>query len=166
MLRLSTKARYGLRAMIELATHEGQQMVQLSRIAEGQRLSTKYLEQLVIPLRNAGLLRSTRGPRGGYVLARPSSEITALDVVEAIEGPLDLVDCVGQPDLCEWHERCAARDLWRNASAAVKAVLAGASLETLAREQAAVSESGCAARAHSPDGQPSDRDAAAVPTGS
>lgn len=132
MLRLSTKARYALRAMMELALREGEGPVQLREIAGAQALSPKYLEQLAIPLRHAGLLHTERGPSGGYCLARPAEEITALEVVRAVEGPLDLLDCVGRATICERSATCAARDLWRDLSRAVGEVLGKRTLADLA----------------------------------
>lgn len=135
MLRLSTKARYALRAMMELARREGPRPVQLHDIAAAQRLSPKYLEQLAIPLRHAGLLHTARGPSGGYSLARPAGEITALEVVRAVEGPLDLLDCVSRASICERAASCAARDLWRDLSNAVTEVLRKRTLADLAQCQ-------------------------------
>jgi Rrf2 family cysteine metabolism transcriptional repressor len=135
MLRLSTKARYALRAMMELALREGEGPVQLHEIAAAQRLSPKYLEQLVIPLRHAGLVHTERGPSGGYSLARPAAEITALDIVRAVEGPLDLLDCVGRAAICERSSSCAARDLWRDLSVAVTEVLGKRTLADLSQCQ-------------------------------
>ena len=135
MLKLSTKARYGLRAMIELALREGEGPVQLGEIAAAQRISPKYLEQLFIPLRSAGLIRSERGPKGGYTLARPPDQITALDAVRAVEGPLDLIDCIGPSHSCEHAARCVARMLWSDASAAISSVLGRTTLQDLANQQ-------------------------------
>jgi len=147
MLRLSTKARYALRAMIELALREGEGSVQLREIADAQRLSPKYLEQLVIPLRHAGLVHTERGPSGGYSLALPADEITALDVVRAVEGPLDLLDCVGRATICERSSSCAARELWRDLSAAVGEVLGKRSLADLASCQRTLNAAGGRRRA-------------------
>jgi Rrf2 family transcriptional regulator, cysteine metabolism repressor len=135
MLKLSTKARYALRAMMQLALHEGAGPVQLREIARAQRLSPKYLEQLAIPLRHAGLLRTERGPTGGYELARPSTAITALDVVEAVEGPLALLDCIGRAAACDRTESCAARDLWVQVQEAIDGVLSKATLAQLRENQ-------------------------------
>ncbi len=130
-MKLSTKTRYALRAMVELALREGQGPVQLRQIAEAQAISPKYLEQLAIPLRNAGLVRSERGPAGGYELARPAHAITALDIVQAMEGPLDLLDCLGQTEACDRSETCAARALWARVGAAMSDVLAQTTLADL-----------------------------------
>ena len=137
MLRLSTKARYALRAMMELAIHEGRGPVQLREVARAQRISAKYLEQLAIPLRHAGLLHTERGPSGGYELARPAMAITALEVVQAVEGPLELLECVGRRSACDRAGVCAARDLWVEAGEAITKVLAATSLADLRENQVA-----------------------------
>ncbi len=137
MLKLSTKARYALRAMMELALHEGQGPVQLREIAKAQAISPKYLEQLAIPLRHAGLLRTERGPAGGYELARPAVAISALDVVQAVEGPLELLDCIGRAAACDRVAACAARDLWIDVGASIARVLGEKSLADLRDRQLA-----------------------------
>ncbi|MCJ7751761.1 MAG: Rrf2 family transcriptional regulator [Armatimonadetes bacterium] len=114
---------------------EGLGAVQLAQIAKSQTISPKYLEQLFIPLRNAGLVRSERGPKGGYVLARLAADITVLEIVRAVEGPLDLLDCVGKSRACDKAEQCAARELWKSVSEAVTAVLDKRNLKTLADKQ-------------------------------
>ncbi len=134
-MRLSTKVRYALRATLELALREGEGPIQLRHIAKAQDISPKYLEQLAIPLRNAGLLRSERGPTGGYELARPAVTITALDVVQAVEGPVDLLDCIGQSRLCARAETCAARTLWERVSSAIADVLRETTIADLREAQ-------------------------------
>ncbi len=134
-MRLSTKVRYALRATLELALREGEGPIQLRHIAKAQDISPKYLEQLAIPLRNAGLLRSERGPTGGYELARPAVTITALDVVQAVEGPVDLLDCIGQSRLCARAETCAARNLWERVSSAIADVLRETTIADLREAQ-------------------------------
>jgi len=130
-MKLSTKARYALRAMLELSLREGDGPVQLARIAKAQDISPKYLEQLAIPLRHAGLVRSERGPAGGYELANPAITITALDIVQAVEGPLDLLDCLGRSSVCDRADACAARSLWGRVSAALADVLRETTLADL-----------------------------------
>ena len=140
MLRLSTKARYALRAMIELAMHEGEGLVQLREVADAQQLSVKYLEQLTISLRHAGLVRAERGPQGGYELSRPPEEITALQVVQAVEGPLSLIDCIAQNGTCDRRSSCAAHGLWCRLNTAIGRVLSESTLADLRQEQRALSE--------------------------
>jgi Rrf2 family cysteine metabolism transcriptional repressor len=137
MLKLSTKARYALRAMMELAIQEGRGPVQLREVARAQRLSPKYLEQLAIPLRHAGLLHTERGPSGGYELARPAVSISALEVVQAVEGPLQLLDCIGRASACDRSGTCAAQELWREVGGAISKVLSGTTLAQLRDSQLA-----------------------------
>jgi Rrf2 family protein len=135
---MSTRTRYAIRAMMQLAMASGDEPAQLHKIAEEQQLSVKYLEQIVRPLRLAALIVSERGSSGGYRLARPASEITALDIVQAVEGPLAVVDCVGRPSVCRRSSACLARDLWCDVGRAIGRVLAEANLAELARRQRAV----------------------------
>jgi Rrf2 family cysteine metabolism transcriptional repressor len=137
MIKPSTRARYALRAMIELALHEGSGPILLRQIAEAQRISPKYLEQLTIPLRRAGLLQAERGPQGGYELAKPSYAITAAEIVEAVEGPLDVLECVRSSAACDRSGECAARRLWARVSDAIATVLSDATLADLREEQLA-----------------------------
>ena len=137
MIRPSTRARYALRAMIELALHEDAGPMLLRDVAHAQRISPKYLEQLVIPLRRAGLLQAERGPHGGYELAKPAAEIAAGEIIEAVEGPLDLLDCVRSAQACDRSRTCAAQRLWSRASQAMNDVLYGTTLADLRQEQLA-----------------------------
>jgi Rrf2 family protein len=130
-MRLSTKVRYAVRAMIELALHEAEGPQLLKDIARAQGLSPKYLEQLTIPLRHAGLVRSERGPNGGYELTRPAASITALNIVEAMEGPLDLLDCISNDTACNRAEHCVSRKLWRRVGEAMSSSLAETTLADL-----------------------------------
>ncbi|MFB3879741.1 MAG: Rrf2 family transcriptional regulator [Armatimonadota bacterium] len=132
---MSTRARYALRAMMQLAMEPPQATTQLHSIAEAQQISVKYLEQIVRPLKLAGLVVSARGSAGGYRLGRPASEITALEIVQAVEGPVSVVDCVLRPGQCQRYPGCAARDLWQRVGEAVKEVLASDSLAELASRQ-------------------------------
>ena len=94
-MKISTKGRYGLRAMIDIAVYREKEPVPISKIAERQSLSERYLEQMMSLLRKNGLIRSVRGAGGGYVLARDASEISVGDVLRALEGSLEPVDCDG-----------------------------------------------------------------------
>ncbi len=137
MFRVSTRARYALRAMIELSRHEGAGPLLLREIASAQRVPPKYLEQLTMPLRRAGLVRAQRGPNGGYELARPAEQIMAREIVEAVEGPLYLLECVRTPTVCDRTQACAARSLWGRVSQAIIAVLSETTLADLRQEQGA-----------------------------
>lgn len=122
-MKLSTKGRYGVRLMIDLAIHYGEGPVLLREIAKREEISEKYLSNLVNPLKAMGLVEATRGVHGGYVLGREPSEITMKEIVEALEGSLCLVDCVEKPATCDRVAVCVARDLWNEAAQGVGRVL-------------------------------------------
>lgn len=134
----STKAEYGVRLMVELGRQPGSAPVSLSAVAESERLPLSYLEHLVAKLRNAGLVTSTRGARGGYSLAKPAGEITLDKVVEALEGQLVPMECFHEhPEgkvLCS-HESddraCATKLLWTRVQGGVTRALAGTTLAEL-----------------------------------
>lgn len=115
-MKLTTKGRYGLRLMLDLASHEGQGAILLKDIAQRQNLSEKYLWSLISPLKTAGFVRSIRGAKGGYMLAKPPGEITLKDVVTTLEGPLCLVDCVCDDNYCNRHEFCMSHNVWKTLS--------------------------------------------------
>ena len=134
-MKLSTKIRYGARAMLELASHYGEGPIELKEIARSQDISIKYLEQVIIPLRTAGLVKSARGAKGGYSLARSPSEICLFDVVETLEGPLILVDCIKDAKVCKRSPSCVTRDIWGDVSAAFQRVLKAITLEEMVRRR-------------------------------
>ncbi|MDI3327538.1 MAG: Rrf2 family transcriptional regulator [Alicyclobacillaceae bacterium] len=121
-MKLSTRGRYGITLMVDLAINSGEQPVSLKSIAERQNLSEHYLEQLIAPLRNAGLVKSVRGAYGGYVLAKPASEITAGDIIRVLEGPITVVD----------EEPTGLRRLWDEVRDAINGVLDRTTLTDLA----------------------------------
>ena len=130
IMKLSTKGRYGVRLMIDLAIHYGEGTV-LKDIAERQEISEKYLWNLTVPLRIAGLINSTRGSRGGYTLAKHPSEITLKDVVHVLEGPLSIVECVDNPELCKRFQTCIARDVWSDVSDKISQTLESTTLQDM-----------------------------------
>ncbi len=122
-MKLTTRARYGTRALLDLAMRPGQP-VQLKHVAERQTISKKYLEQLLAPLKDAGVVHTVRGPSGGYQLARPPEELRLGDLLRVLEGPLELVECVGPEGTeCERSELCAARSLWTKVAEAIEETL-------------------------------------------
>jgi Rrf2 family transcriptional regulator, cysteine metabolism repressor len=124
-LKISTKGRYGLTIMIELARQFGEGAIPLKSIAQSHNLSEHYLEQLIAPLRNAGLVKSIRGAYGGYMLSKEPSSITAGDVIRVLEGPISPVEVLED-------EEPAKRELWIRIRDAVKEVLDNTNLEDLA----------------------------------
>lgn len=111
-MKLSTRGRYGVRALLELAMGYKGGPIPINKLAERQEISAKYLEQLLIPLKAAGLVNSVRGARGGYVLARDPQKITLYDIVSVLEGPVVVVDCVENPDYCDRVGGCVVHLLW------------------------------------------------------
>jgi Rrf2 family cysteine metabolism transcriptional repressor len=114
-MKLSTREQYGVRAMVELARFYGQGPLPLAEVSRLQNISLAYLEQIVAPLREAGLVMSTRGAHGGYHLAHEPQAITVGDVLRALEGPIAPVQCVSevrQADRCEREEVCLTRSVW------------------------------------------------------
>ena len=134
-MRLSTKARYSARAMIELALHFGEEPVKLKDIANNQEISIKYLEQLMYPLRINNYVKTQKGSRGGYSLSRPPEDITLYDIVFCVEGSLVPVDCVDNPDLCSRLDICVTRNVWIKLHQAIVKELKSATLAALAEEQ-------------------------------
>lgn len=134
-MKLSTKGRYGVRLMIDLAAHYGQGPVLLREIAKRQEISEKYLSNLINPLKATGLLEATRGVNGGYILGKAPAEITMKDIVQAVEGPLCLVDCVAKPSACSRTPLCIARDLWVEAAEGIAQVLDKYTLADMVKRQ-------------------------------
>jgi Rrf2 family transcriptional regulator, cysteine metabolism repressor len=131
-MKISTKIRYGMRAMIELARNKGNDPVMIGLIARKQDLSEKYLEQLFTLLRNAGLVKSERGAKGGYRLAKDPDNITALEIFEAMNGPLELVDCSKDSSSCGRYSECDTFDLWKELDEKIRDVLSSKTLAELA----------------------------------
>jgi len=121
--------------MLDLATYYGKGPVALKDIAKRQEISEKYLWQLISPLKIAGLVNSTRGPSGGYTLAKKPSEITLNDIVSVLDGPLCIVDCVKDPSLCKRSANCVTREVWSETSEELSKVLASKTLEDMIRKQ-------------------------------
>lgn len=130
--------------MIELAANSGNGPVMVETIAKRQQISAKYIHVLMAGLKSAGLIRSTRGPAGGYELSRSPTEITALEVVRALEGDLSPVDCVVDSGACVRSGQCPTRDMWCEVAVAVDKVLAGYTIADLARKQADKAENSAA----------------------
>jgi len=134
-MKVSTKGRYGLRALLDLALHQGEGLVPLKDIARRQEFSLSYLEHLVAPLIAAGLVKSTRGARGGVLLLKPPSEVKLSEVVEILEGSIALVDCVNNPALCHRAGSCVTRDIWIEMKRAMSRVLDSTTLQDLVERQ-------------------------------
>ena len=112
MFSVSTKSRYGLRALIELARNREKNPVSLGNLADKQDISNKYLESIFGMLQKKRIIRSRRGAKGGYVLGRAPEDISLLEILEAIEGPIRLLDCLHDKRLCSNIARCPTRCMW------------------------------------------------------
>jgi Rrf2 family transcriptional regulator, cysteine metabolism repressor len=122
-MKLSTRGRYATRALLELALHNSGGTATLKDIAQRQNISLRYLEHLITPLIAAGLVRTTRGPRGGISLAKAPSEIKLSEVIQLLEGSIAPVECVDNPTVCSRADSCATRDIWCQVRNAVTKVL-------------------------------------------
>jgi Rrf2 family protein len=135
-MKITSRTEYGLRAMVYLAGRRGDGPAPLAEIAGREGIPGPFLERILGSLRDAGLVRTTRGARGGYALARSPERVAVADVVIALEGPLTLVDCVRPDRSCVHAEGCASRVLWRRLDDVITETLAGVSLADLASEGA------------------------------
>jgi len=133
-MRLTTKGRFAVTAMIDLALREGEGPVTLAGIADRQKISLSYLEQLFGKLRRHKLVNSVRGPGGGYCLARNDAEITVADIIRAVDEPLDATQCGGKQNCHEEH-RCMTHDLWTNLNKRMYEYLHSVKLGDLVRQQ-------------------------------
>jgi len=143
-MKLSTKGRYGTRAMLDLAIHQSEEPVNVKGIAERQGVSRRYLEQLMVRLTSRGLVRPVRGRSGGFVLARSPSQITVAEVVEALEGRINIVECVEDSSICERAPLCVTREIWEEVSQAIARHLGQITLEDMAQRYRKRQEMGMA----------------------
>lgn len=111
-MNITTRSRYALRALADIATHEGDRPVRRIEVANRQRISPDYLEQIFVLLRQADIVKSIRGPGGGYRLTRHAQNITVWDVVSAVEDKLDLLPCIDRKYICRMRENCMTRGFW------------------------------------------------------
>ena len=130
-MKLSTRARYGILVMVDIAVNGADHLVLAREIAGRQAISQKYLEQILAQLRNSDLLEAERGSKGGYRLSRPASEIRLDEAFEALEGRLSPVDCLVDPLVCDRSTECVARELWDEMTNAMRGVLRAKTLEDL-----------------------------------
>ena len=136
-MKLSTRTRYGMRLMVDLAQHWGEGYIALKDVAERQNISKKYLEQIVSLLMNHGLLKATRGFSGGYQLAEEPGRITAAEVVRATENSLNALPCIVDADACDRREKCPTLSLWAGLEGVIIEYLKGITLADLAAKEPA-----------------------------
>lgn len=118
-MKLSTRSRYGTRLVLDLAKRFDKGPVSIGDIATRQGISVKYLEQLIIPLKKAHLIKSVRGPKGGHMLSRHPNSITVGEIVRTLEGDANLTICVENPENCERSNNCPTREIWKSVSEAM-----------------------------------------------
>jgi len=133
-MRLSTKGRYAVTAMMDLAIHEDSGPVTLADISLCQDISLSYLEQLMSQLRRNDLVRGMRGPGGGYSLSRPASEISVADIISAVDEPLEATRCQGEEN-CQEGERCLTHELWNDLSHRLYEFLDGITLDAYVQRE-------------------------------
>ncbi|MDY3250706.1 MAG: RrF2 family transcriptional regulator [Candidatus Choladocola sp.] len=137
-MRISTKGRYALRLMLDLAINNSGDPIRLKDVAKRQEISEKYLEQIISVLNKAGYVRSVRGPQGGYTLQRPPKEYTVGMILRLTEGSLSPVECVdADTSQCDRENDCVTRLLWKKLNDAINGVVDGITLEDLMDWQAA-----------------------------
>ncbi len=134
-MKLSTRTRYGMRALVDLALNSTGEPVQLKEIASRQQISLAYLEHLIIPLIAAGFIKSIRGARGGIKLAKQPQQIKLNEVMMVLEGPLAPVDCLRDSKSCPRSGLCATQDIWDEMGKAMERVLESTTLQDLANRQ-------------------------------
>lgn len=130
-MKISTRTRYGIRAVLELAMSGGSRPLQLKVIARRQDISIKYLEQLMAILKSAGFVRSVRGSKGGYMLARSPSLMKLSDLFSALEGPVVTTECVENADYCARAADCVVKQVWAEVQEAVHGVLDSITVQDL-----------------------------------
>lgn len=148
-MKISTKGRYSVTALYELALHYGEGPVSLKCVAQGQGLSENYLEQLMVPLRRAGIVKSTRGAQGGYMLAKSPAEITIGSIITTVEGPIAVVDCLlaeagAAEQMCDRACACVTRGIWEKVCDSISEVLESITLQTLLNNDDGKENIGCA----------------------
>jgi len=134
-MKLSTRGRYGTRALLDLASHRGEGPVLLREIAQRQQISSQYLEHLIGPLIAGGIVRSVRGARGGIYLARPPEMTKLSEVIQLLEGSTVPVECVNSPETCIRSKSCVTREVWEELKKAINGVLESITLQDLVKRQ-------------------------------
>jgi Rrf2 family protein len=131
-MKLSTRGRYGARAVLELAKHYEKGVLKLDEIAKRQDISRKYLEQIMMALISAGQVRTVRGKRGGFILTRPPEQVRLSEVLRVLEGSMSPVFCLDDPNSCKRAKDCVTRDVWKRMNKAMMGVLDSITLRDLA----------------------------------
>ena len=134
-MKLSTRGRYGTRALLDLALHQGEAPVLLKDVAQRQQISLPYLEHLIAPLIAGGIVWSTRGAKGGVSLAKPPEQVKLSEVIQLLEGSIAPAECVNNPGVCSRSELCVTRDIWGELKKAMNGILESTTLQDLVERQ-------------------------------
>jgi Rrf2 family cysteine metabolism transcriptional repressor len=134
-MKLSTRGRYGTRVLLDLAMHRDKGLVLLKDVAHRQDISLRYLEHIITPLVMAGMVRSTRGAKGGVYLAKSPENIKLIEVIQILEGSTAPVECVDSPNLCNRSKTCVTRDVWMEVKTAIDKILENTTLDDLVEKQ-------------------------------
>ncbi|MDP2729260.1 MAG: Rrf2 family transcriptional regulator [Dehalococcoidales bacterium] len=134
-MKLSTRGQYATRALLDLALHQGNGPVPLKDVAQRQEISLQYLAHLMTPLIASGTVSTTRGPKGGILLARAPEEIKLSEVIQQVEGSIAPAECVNNPEVCHRSELCVTRDIWDELKRAIVGVLESITLGDLVERQ-------------------------------
>ena len=135
-MKLSTRSRYGARILVDLARHNNQGPIQIGEISKRQDISVKYLEQLIRPLKQASMVTSVRGPKGGHLLAKNPKNITLGQIVRLFEGQTELVECISNPEQCNMADDCRVRLAWKEATRVLYEKLDSTTISDLMQENA------------------------------
>ena len=135
-MKLSTRSRYGTRILVDLARHNDQGPIQIGEISKRQDISVKYLEQLIRPLKQASMVTSVRGPKGGHMLAKEPEDITLGQIVRLFEGQTELVECISNPEQCNMSDDCQVRLAWKEATRVLYEKLDSTTVSDLIQENA------------------------------
>jgi Rrf2 family transcriptional regulator, cysteine metabolism repressor len=135
IMKIPTRVHYGLQFMIELAAHHGSGPQYLKGIADSQDISGKYLSQIVISLKTARLVNGIRGSKGGYMLARSPNQINVQDIVDVLEGDLEITDDSKDPALCSKASHCVSQEVWRKLGRAMAETLSAITLDDLLKRR-------------------------------
>ena len=134
-MRLSTKSRYGTRAMLDIAINYEKGPVSVKSLAHRQGISVKYMEQLIPLLKMAGLIRSVRGAGGGYTLSKDVHQINLRDIIDALEGSIFPVDCVDNPEMCDRAKKCVTYNIWKDIQNTINKMLDSLTLADMVERQ-------------------------------
>ncbi len=134
-MRLSTKSRYGTRAILDIAINYEKGPVSVKSLAQRQDISVKYMEQLIPLLKLAGLIRSVRGAGGGYTLSKDVHQINLRDIIDALEGSMFFVDCVDNPEICDRTKKCVTHEIWKDIQDTINNMLDSLTLADMVERQ-------------------------------